>query len=318
MNKTYGGITLHNDKWVLSKLEPHVSIKLKNVFPKVPKTSSGPFKFDNSAEVCADLEWFMSRYPLSISPDHLIELQRNKMLFLETQAEMERIMCPEFIPGVYSTKEGQTLRPYQAQAVEIFWRTKALLVGDDLGLGKSYVGIASCLRAEQLPAVVVVPTHLVYQWQEKIEAFSNLKVHCIKGTRPYSLPPADVYITKYTCLSGWVDIFAQGFFKTAIFDEIADLRAGTGTAKGQGAKELCNNTEWKLGLSGTPIYNYADEIWNIMSILKSHCLGTRDEFLREWASDRSTTAKVIIQNPQALGSYYVSTINRQRSFPQKG
>jgi hypothetical protein len=305
LSRTYGSIVFQEvyNRWMLSKLEPHVSIKLKNIFPKVPKTSTGPFYFDNTAETCADLEWFLSRYHLDISDGHYQELCRQKNLFLETQSEMERILCPDFIPGVYSTKEGQTVRWYQAQAVEVFWRTNALLVGDDLGLGKSYLGIAACLRSQQLPALVVVQTHLTKQWKEKIESFSNLKVHIIKGTRPYSLPPADIYIMKYTCLAGWVDIFTQGYFKTAIFDEIQELRRGTASAKGVAAKILCQHTEWRLGLSATPIFNYADEIWNILDILKENCLGTREEFLREWGSDSSTENRVIIKDPKALGTY---------------
>lgn len=303
VSRTYGEIALCGNRWMISRLEPHVAIKLKNVFPKIPKASAGPYYFENTAEVCADLEWFFSRYPLNIDNKDQRGLRRNKKLFLDTQAEMERILCPDFVPGVYSTKEGQIVRDYQAQAVEVFWRTNALLVGDDLGLGKTYLGIAACLRAQQLPAIVVVQTHLAKQWKDKIEDFSDLKVHIIKGTRPYSLPAADIYIMKYTCLAGWVNIFTEGYFKTAIFDEIQEIRRGTETAKGAAAKVLCQNTGWRLGLSATPIYNYADEIWNILNILKEHCLGSRMDFLREWGGEFSNNNKVVIKDPQALGTY---------------
>ncbi len=90
--RTYGSIFLQGKRWVddskqwvLDGLEPHVSIKLKNIFPKIPKTSVGPFLFDNTPENCADLEWFMSRYPLAISEEHLQELQARRTLFLKTK-----------------------------------------------------------------------------------------------------------------------------------------------------------------------------------------------------------------------------------------
>lgn len=302
-NKTYGRIDLASGRWIISDLEPHVAIRLKNIFKKIPKTMVGYYAFENTAEICADLEWFVSRYPLMISPLDHEELCRKKTLFLETQAEMERILRPDFVHGNYSLKEGQEIRVYQAQAMEILHRSKALLVGDDVGLGKTYVGIGACTNVDHLPAAVVVQTHLQRQWKEKIEAVSHLRVHCIKGTKPYNLPPADIYIFKYSCLLGWITIFNEGYFKMAIFDEVQELRRGGDSAKGRAAKVLARNAEWNLGLSATPIYNYGDEIWSIMDILKEGALGSRDEFLREWGDAGGINGKCIIKDPKALGTY---------------
>lgn len=304
MSRHYGEIRLRNNEWVMTAVEPHVAIKLKNLFKRIPTSSAGPYKFANTAETCADLEWFMSRYPLAISNPDLKELRRQKTLFFETQAEMERILNPSYRPHEYRVKEGQRLRQYQAQAIEVFYRSQALLVGDDVGLGKTYVGIGACLREECLPAVIVVQTHLVCQWKEKIELFSNLRVHCIKGTRPYSLPPADVYIIKYSCLAGWVDILARGYFKSAIYDEIQELRTGASSDKGCAAKILSQNTTWRLGMSATPMYNYVNEIWNILDILKDNSLGTFHEFHREWGKGQTIgNNKILVHDPNALGTY---------------
>lgn len=245
----------------------------------------------------------MSRYPLSISDKDFKELRRQKKLFHDAQAEMERILSPDFVPHPLHTREGQQLRVYQAQAIEVLYRSKSLLVGDDVGLGKTYVGIGACLREECLPAIVVVQTHLVGQWKEKIESFSNLRTHCIKGTQPYSLPPADVYIIKYSCLAGWVNVFAEKYFKMAIFDEVQELRTGTSSNKGFAAEVLAQNTEWRLGLSATPMYNYVNEIWNILDILKEHCLGTYPEFQREWGGETVGMNKIVVKHPDALGTY---------------
>lgn len=301
--KTYGNIVLNCGEWVMSDVEPHVAIKLKNLFKKIPVHSTGPFRFTNTSEQCADLEWFMTRYPLAISDKDLKELRRQKKLFYDAQAEMERILSPNFVPHPLHTKKGQQLRVYQAQAIEVLYRSKSLLVGDDVGLGKTYVGIGACLREECLPAIIVVQTHLVGQWKEKIESFSNLRTHCVKGTKPYNLPSADVYIIKYSCLAGWVDVFAQNFFKMAIFDEIQEIRTGTSSNKGCGAKILAEHTKWHLGLSATPMYNYADEIWNILNILKEDCLGTYAEFQREWGGGMVGMNKISVRNPDALGTY---------------
>jgi SNF2 family DNA or RNA helicase len=35
-------------------------------------------------------------------------------------------------------------------------------------------------------------------------------------------------------------------------------------------------------LTGTPVFNYGDEIWNLMSFVRPEVLGERDDFYREW------------------------------------
>lgn len=250
--KTYGKIKLVNNKWVLSELEPHVSIKLKNLFPGIPRYKTPPYEFTNSPETCADLSWFLQRYKLEISEDDQAELRRNNDIFYSNQAEIEAILTPNYVPKTYELKEGERLRVYQSQAVEVFLKNKSLLVGDEVGLGKSYIGIGAVLGKEQLPAIIVVQTHLTRQWKEKFEEFSNLKVHIIKGTKPYSLPEADAYIMKYSCLSGWVDIFRTKFFRSVVFDEIQELRRGMESDKGCAAKVLTSSTEYRCGLSVGP------------------------------------------------------------------
>lgn len=160
------------------------------------------------------------------------------------------------------------------------------------------IGILSCLSPQTRPCVAVVQTHLPKQWKAQIEMFTNLTVHLIKGTKPYDLPPADIYITKYSCLAGWANVFEKGIFKSAIFDEIQELRH-EGTAKYEAAMALSRNVEYCLGLSATPIYNYGNEIYNVLDIIKEKCLGDRYDFLYEWCGFNYK----VVREPQALGTY---------------
>ena len=59
--------------------------------------------------------------------------------FLKRQAEMERILLPTYKPPKQSQlREGQELRQYQWQAIEVLRRRGRLLLGDEGGLGKTY------------------------------------------------------------------------------------------------------------------------------------------------------------------------------------
>ncbi|WIX32557.1 DEAD/DEAH box helicase [Salinicola sp. JS01] len=283
----------------MSDIPPHVAIRLKQLFPRVPKHQTGTFSFPNDRQHCADLSWFLQRYPMAMTLDDQLSLDGGRAQYEQSQAEMEQILRPDYRPNERSgLQPGQVVRLYQGQAVDLCLARNALLLGDDVGLGKTYTTAALLLEPGALPAAVVMQTHLQDQWREKIEAFTTLKVHKIKGTKPYELPPADVYLYRYSQLLGWIDTFGDGFFKAVAFDEIQELRRGTESGKGEAAKALASAAVYRLGLSATPIYNYGAEIWNVMQFLDDAVLGSWYDFAREWLKDDRQVA-----DPEALGSY---------------
>ncbi|MFY0545473.1 SNF2-related protein [Brevibacillus sp. H7] len=299
MTKTYGKLALVNNKWEMRDIPPHIAIRLKQLFPRIPKWQTGTYTFPNDKSHCADLSWFTIRYPMQMSDEDRKVMEGGRIQFERDQEQMEAIMRPNFVPPSRAgLRPGQQIRQYQAQAIELCLTRHSLLLGDDVGLGKTYTAAGMLLEGTALPAAVVMQTHLQGQWQEKIEGFTTLKVHKIKGTRPYDLPAADIYLFKYSQLLGWIDTFGDGFFKTVVFDEIQELRTGTDSGKGQAARRLSEAATYRLGLSATPIYNYGVEIWNIMQFIEPDVLGTFEEFLREWCVGGRT-----VRDPDALGTF---------------
>lgn len=293
--KTYGSLVLSEDKktWAM-KAEPHVAIKVKSIFPRIPKYAS-VYTFANSPDVCLDLHWFMQRYPLSISENDLSCLTGSKNSEIEKRNDLEQIFMPDYTPKHHPIKG--TLRDYQSIGVDLVLKNKELLCGDVVGLGKTLIGIGMMAHAETLPLLVVVQTHLPKQWLDQINKFLDVRVHVIKGTTPYSLPPADVYIMKYSCLAGWSDTYGKKWFKAVVFDEVQELRREE-SAKYKAASVLCSNAEYRLGLSATPVYNFGSEMFNVMNLIAPDKLGSKSDFMREWAGYGST-----IKDPKALGTY---------------
>lgn len=301
--RTYGSLAHVGDGWVLGGLEPHVAIKLKAVFPQIPKESAGPFRFRDTPDRCADLAWFEIRYPLSMSAEDRRRLARGAARHQEITAEIERIKVAEYKPRLFvGLREGQAVRPHQALAVEILARVGGLLVGDEVGEGKTYTGGAACLLPGALPAVVVCMPHLKAQWQAKLEAFTNLRVAVVSRTTPYQLPEHDVRVMSYTQLSGWADTFEMSPPGLVIFDEMQELRTGERSGKGAAALRLVSGARLRLGLTATPVYNYGDEIWEVMRYLRPEVLGSREEFLREYCSALGN-GRHRVRDPQALGAY---------------
>ncbi len=301
--RTYGELHFRPDSGVgpifgINRLEPHACIKLKALFPRIPKAKAGVFTLSGTPEIALDLEWFMKRFPLvSIagaveSACDMAESRRATLL------QAERILAPDYAPAQY-TITGE-LRPYQAQGVDLWKQVKRLLIGDDVGLGKTLIGIGGMTIPELLPMAVVVQTHLPTQWRQSIHRFIpfGLRTHAVQTTKPYTLPAdADVVVFRYSQLVGWVDVLAQPYFKSVVFDEIQELRRSD-SQKYQAARSLARSAPYCLGLSATPIYNKGAEIYNVIDLLNPGALGSLDEFMREW-----TTGHDIVSNPKALGSF---------------
>lgn len=299
--RTYGALRLvdNGKAWEVAQLEPHVAIRLKHFFPRIPKTSTGPFRVPNDLIHSADLEWFISRYPLALTDEDRGILAGGRRAFESQQADLERILLPTFAaPGYAGLREGQELRGYQSQAVEVLARRKSLLLGDEVGLGKTFTACGACLLPRALPAVIVCEPHVQLQWKRVVESFTTLRVHAVRKARPYTLPEADVYVFRYSQIGGWVDLMNTWGIGLFAMDEIQQLRTGTGTVKGNGSVVVSERAEYRLGLTATPIYNYGVEIWHVMRFIDPTVLGELDDFNREWTDNQGH-----VKDPKALGSY---------------
>lgn len=298
--RTYGRLALLPDgRWEISDLEPHVAIRLKAMFPRIPKGGAGPFYLPHNAALDADLAWFTSRYPLAAAGPDSEALEAGHGAFLAAQAEAERILLPDYqAPAYAGLRDGQSIRAYQAQAIELAARSPGLLLGDECGLGKTFTAAGFCLGAGRLPAAIVCQVHIQRQWKAVIERFTTLRAHAVTKASPYDLPPADIYVFRYSQVAGWADVFGQGLFKTAVFDEPQELRTGTHTAKGRACKVLADHASHRLGLTATPIYNYGAEIWNVMRFIAPDALGDYQDFIREYCGYGTRLA-----DPKALGTY---------------
>ena len=294
-----GTLNYKDGTWLLNEAPPHVAIKLKSVFPQIAKSAVNPFKFADNIENCNDLEWFISRYPVEMDAADLKRLVKQKRRYDNFQNEMGRLLMPDYKPTNHKFKDGKEERDYQAVARELSLKVKHMVCGDDLGLGKTIIPLGAFMTPSTLPALVVVQTHLPKQWADRINEFTTLRVHRIEGTKPYNLPEADVYIMKYSCLAGWVNFFETGFFNSVTFDEIQELRNNK-SQKYHSAAVVAEHAEYVWGLTATLIYNYGEEAYNIFNIIKKGCLGTRDEFVREWCGGNYGR---IIRDPAAFGSY---------------
>jgi SNF2 family DNA or RNA helicase len=86
---------------------------------------------------------------------------------------------------------------------------------------------------------------------------------------------------------------------TVIFDEAGELRHRD-TDKYSACSLLAGAATHVCSATGTPIYNYGDEIWSVLNATDFQCLGPRDDFIREWCTPHG--AHHVVRDPAALGA----------------
>lgn len=299
MKRTYGTATLVGNEWIV-RAEPHVLIRLKRVFPRLRQDVAGGARFEATDETTRDLEWFIQRFPLELSEHDWTVLEYRARRYDDRVASFSQVVAGKQAPRAFDL--ALPPRDYQATAAELALRTGGLLVADDLGLGKSCVGIATLTEPSTRPALVVTLTHLPSQWQREIHKFApQLTTHIATKATPYKLELPDVLIMNYHKVYGWADVLA-GLINTVVFDECQELRRDE-SQKYIGCKIVADESQYRIGLSATPIYNYGGEIYNVVEVLRPDALGSHAEFIREWCVPSGKPGKEQVRDPAAFGSY---------------
>lgn len=304
-DETYGTLSYNARRkcWVI-KGEPCVTELAKRLFPGSAGAKRGEARFTAHRRLVGDVNWLMMRYPLAVAPRDRARWEQTlddaRAYYRDRQAARRALPAPPLSPAVF---QGE-LMPFQRQGLAWLQLTKRALLADEMGLGKTVQALACVASEGRFPLLIVPPPHLVRNWQAETLRFLRLdgrtpQVHTIKGLKPYPLPPADVYILHYLLLRGWKETLPKLAFHTVIFDEVQELRRA-GTEKYSAASLLAESCQRVIGLSGTPIYNYGGEIWNVVNILDFHFLGDWESFSREWCAGYGNS---IVLRPQLLGDH---------------
>lgn len=147
------------------------------------------------------------------------------------------------------------------------------ILADDMGLGKTLQSIAFIvsvlpeIRQQDLPALIVAPASLVYNWRNELKKFApDIKAVILDGSRTErgrtmrNSSNIDVIITSYPLLRRDVDLYEGRSFHTLILDEAQAFKNHT-TQTAQAVKAIYAKN--RFALTGTPIENSLEELWSI-------------------------------------------------------
>lgn len=310
MNTTYGCVVLWQGRWQIT-CEPHVKARLKRVFPRAPQQAADKIAITATPENTRELEWFLQRYPMDVdSPDAMASLAAEHRDVELRLADLLNLRAPP--PTITLAKPA---RDYQAFVPAMLNIKGGLLLADEVGLGKTVSAILPMMDPDNLPAVVVCPTHMPFHWVEKLGEFApQLKVHRVRRGAPYPLVKKgrgqqkdlwpeqlpDVIVINYHKLRGWAETLGA-LARYVVFDEVQQLRS-PGTDIHHAARHLASKTRQRIGLSATPIYNYGSEFYHVIDPLLPDALGEYQEFIREWCT-QAPGEKSRVKDPVEFGAY---------------
>ena len=254
------------------------------------------------------IKWILDRYPMEVISKSA--WNRKISSYTSTRPKPNKI---EELKRVLPKKQfkGKLLN-FQKEGLDFLLKSSGnALLADEMGLGKTVQTLAY-LATEQnaFPVLVIAPLVTLNNWQREIEKFLKKKSRngrlidnevptstIIRNGKSKDLGKFDFYIINYELLNKRKDDLAKLNFKTIICDEVQNLRSKT-TKKYSAVKQLAaiDSIQYRIGLSGTPIYNRGSEIWPIVDILRPGMLGSFKEFCEYFCYVNEKGKAIVLEN----------------------
>ena len=204
------------------------------------------------------------------------------------------------------------LLDFQREGLDFLMKSSGnALLADEMGLGKTVQTLAYLSKEKNaFPALVIAPLVTLTNWQREIEKFLKKKSRngkimenkhpssvMIRNGKQNDIDESDFYIINYELLHKRLPDLLKLNIKTVVCDEVQHLRSKT-TQKYAAVKKLAakDGVKFRVGLSGTPIYNRGSEIWPIVDILKPGLLGSYKEFCEYFCYVNEKGKAIVLEN----------------------
>lgn len=222
-------------------------------------------------------------HSVSMSPDLKIAVAK---VTEKQQAILEQVKVKELDYDVRAMRFKNTPLEHQYEAIERALKSNSLLLADDMGLGKTFVSInTACIRKiknnVKKTLIVCGINSVKYNWQEEIKIHSYEEGTVFEGKNlSERLEMVQAWIkNEDTNYFGIINVESlqreeivkslelgvkKGIIGFVVIDEVHKCK-NPSSIRGKAIHKL--NAEYKLALTGTPIMNRAEELYNILKWL---------------------------------------------------
>ncbi|MEK0322112.1 MAG: DEAD/DEAH box helicase [Nitrosopumilus sp.] len=266
----------------------------------------------DSTENLKQIKLIMDRYPLEILSKYVWQRK-----IVKTFAPKPTL--PPIKHKLKRAKAGEQFRGkllnFQKEGLDFLLKSSGnALLADEMGLGKTVETLSYVATEKQtFPVLVIAPLVTLTNWQREIAKFLKKKsrngriiesespsVTLIRTGKSKQLPKTDIYVINYELLFKRNSDLSQLGIRTIVCDEVQNLRSKT-TQKYKAVKKLAAlpSVLYRIGLSGTPIYNHGSEIWPIIDIIKPGLLGNFKEFCEYFCYVNDKGKAIVLENKRA-------------------
>jgi SNF2 family DNA or RNA helicase len=266
----------------------------------------------DKTENVKQIKLILDRYPLEI-------LSKSAWQRKIVKTYDPKPVLPPIKHKLKRAKSGQQFRGkllnFQKEGLDFLLKSSGnALLADEMGLGKTVQTLSYVATEKQtFPLLVIAPLVTLNNWEREIEKFLKKKsrngrindtlspsVTLIRTGKSKELPKTDIYVINYELLFKRYDDLSNVGIRTVVCDEVHNLRSKT-TQKYKSVKKLAAlpSVLYRIGLSGTPIYNRGSEIWPIIDILKPGLLGSFKEFCEYFCYVNDKGKAIVLENKRA-------------------
>lgn len=185
-----------------------------------------------------------------------VEIQRDKINVHTLRAD------GELIPG---------LRPYQVDFIKFAEMNNGrVMLGDDMGTGKTLQSLAWLCFNRSFPALIVVNAPTKLQWCQEFKRWLSKVPGCptrckpLFGKTPKKLEKYCSYIINWDILDAWAPTLAQHGFQCIVGDE-AQAIGNPESKRALAFRQLSSVIPECIVMSGTPARSKPKQFWTCMS-----------------------------------------------------
>ena len=262
----------------------------------------------DSYENIQQLQWINDRYPMEILSKSAWRRKIIKTYGVKIQSKKIEKLSKANPSKQFRGK----LLNFQKEGLDFLLKSSGnALLADEMGLGKTVETLAYLATEKHaLPALVIAPLVTLRNWQREVEKFMKKKSRngrlienevpssiVIRTGKSQEIGKFDFYIINYELLEKRLPDLSQLDLRAVICDEVQNLRSKT-TKKYAAVKKLAalQSVKYRIGLSGTPIYNRGSEIWPIVDILRPGMLGSFKEFCEYFCYVNDKGKAIVLEN----------------------
>ena len=192
----------------------------------------------------------------------------------------------------FNKSENEIIRDYQKTGIRWLYNIHKCSFGgilaDEMGLGKSLQTLFFIKKLvkedKQSKFLLVVPTSLVYNWENEILKFTpDISYQVFAGPKDirrslFEKNPT-IYVTSYGLLREDFDYYENINFKVCIIDEAQNIK-NPNAVMTKKVKQI--KAETRIALTGTPLENSITELWSIFDFIMPGFLSSLVNFERRY------------------------------------